>query len=69
MSFEPVGDFHVSNINLAMFKANQILHKLKGVKVFGTGFPSLPREFPKTEVTEDYVIYYDGSHKGSFTLE
>lgn len=53
-----------------MFKVNQILQKLKGVKVFGSGFPTLAREYPKTEITEDYVIYYDGSHKErSFTLE
>lgn len=71
MSFMPVADFPPPpNINLAMFKVNQILQKLKGVKVFGSGFPTLAREYPKTEITEDYVIYYDGSHKErSFTLE
>lgn len=65
LSFKPVGDFYVNNLNLAMFKVDQILHKLKGQKVFGTGFPSIPREYPKTQVDQDYVIFYDGSHAAS----
>ena len=65
MSFKPVGDFYVNNLNLAMFKVDQILQKLKGQRVFGTGFPSIAREYPKTEVGEDYVVYYDGSHTKS----
>lgn len=33
--------------------------------VFGTGFPTLPRESPGSEATDDYVIYYDSSHRNS----
>lgn len=69
LSFRPVGDFYVSNLKLAMFKTTEVLHKLRNQRVFGTGFPSIAREYPKTEVTEDYVIYYDGSHTRSYTLE
>lgn len=65
MEFKPVGQYYVGNINLALFKTNQILHKLVGTKVFGSGFPSLAREFPGTEVNENYTVYYDLSHKAS----
>lgn len=51
MEFKPAGQFYVTNINLALFKANQVLQKLRGLHVFGTGFPSLAREYPATEVT------------------
>jgi hypothetical protein len=47
-----------------LFKANEVLRKLRGIKVFGSGFPSLPRELPATEVTDDYTIFYDNSQKG-----
>ncbi len=67
MDFKPVGKYYVGNINLALFKTNQVLHKLKGMKVFGTGFPSLARELPATEVTQDYVVYYDLALKGTPT--
>lgn len=69
LNFKPVGSYFVGNINLALFKANQVLHKLKGTKVFGTGFPSLAREAPGTEVTQDYVVYYDLSLKGTQTTQ
>ena len=39
---------------------------MRGVKVFGTGFPTLARSMPYTEVTENYVLYSDKSHL-SFT--
>lgn len=48
MDFKPVGKYYVGSINLALFKANQILSKLKGIKVFGTGFPTLAHEYPAT---------------------
>jgi hypothetical protein len=35
-------------MNLALFKINQILQRLKGQAVFGSGFPTLARELPST---------------------
>jgi hypothetical protein len=29
---------------------------------FGTNFPTITREYPKTLVSTDYVMYYDPSH-------
>lgn len=43
MEFRPVNGYFVQNINLALFKTNEVLRKLRGVKVFGSGFHSLPR--------------------------
>ena len=63
LTFKPVGQYYVGNINLALFKVNEILKKLRGTKVFGTGFPTLARELPFSEVTETYVIYSDRSHR------
>lgn len=43
MSFEPVGNYFVSNINLAMFKANSVIKNLFNTYTFGTGFPTITR--------------------------
>ena len=61
LSFTPVNGFIVTNINLALFKASQVFKKNLNWKVFGSGFPSLPRQSPKTRVDKDSVIYYDAS--------
>ncbi len=61
MSFTPVNGFIVTNMNLALFKASQVLQKNLNWRVFGSGFPSLPRQSPKTRVDQDSVIYYDAS--------
>lgn len=50
MEFRPVGSYFVTNINLALFKAHEVMKKMVGSKVFGTGFPSLAKEHPSTEV-------------------
>jgi hypothetical protein len=42
MKFKPVGQFYVGDVDLAMFKANEVIKNLKGTKVFGTGFPIIP---------------------------
>lgn len=42
MEFKPVGDFYVTNLNLALFKANEVLDRLKKNRVFGTGYPLIP---------------------------
>jgi hypothetical protein len=62
LSFQPVGNYFVSNLNLAMFKANSVLRRLANTYTFGTGFPTIPRETPRTKVSRDYVLYYDSSH-------
>jgi hypothetical protein len=58
----------VTNIALATYKANQVLHKLIGTTTFGTGYPILPRELPKTRVDTDYAFFYDASHIGKTSL-
>jgi hypothetical protein len=62
LSFQPVGNYFVNNLNLAMFKANSVLRRLANTYTFGTGFPTIQREVPRTKVSRDYVLYYDSSH-------
>jgi hypothetical protein len=56
-----VGSYFVSNINLAMYKVNAAMKSLINMFTFGTGFPTMPREFPKTRVEEKQVLYSDVS--------
>lgn len=51
-------------MNLALFKATQVLKKNLNWYVFGSGFSSLPRQSPMTRVDKDSVIYYDASAVG-----
>jgi hypothetical protein len=68
LSFTPVNAFIVTNMNLALFKASQVLKKNLNWKVFGSGFPSLPRQTPMTRVDSTQVIYYDTSAVGVNSL-
>lgn len=43
IAFDPDSQFHVNDLNLALFKANEVTNQLKKLKVFGTGFPTFPR--------------------------
>ena len=43
LSFQPVGNFYVGNIDLAMWKANRILQKIANTYTFGTDFPTIAR--------------------------
>ncbi len=61
LSFTPVNSFIVTNMNLALFKANQVIQKHLKSKLFGSGFPSIPRASPKTRVDTNYTIYYDAA--------
>ncbi len=61
LSFTPVNYFIVTNMDLALFKATQVLKKNLHTRVFGSQFPSLPRQSPRTRVDKDSVIYYDAS--------
>jgi hypothetical protein len=61
MSFEPVGSYFVSNIDLAMYKAKSAIRQIINTFTFGTGFPTIPREYPKTRVDTNHVLYYDVS--------
>ena len=38
--------------------------KLLKTYTFGSGFPTLPKRFPRTKVFDDYVIYFDHSARG-----
>lgn len=62
LSFQPVGSYVVSNMNLAMFKAKSIINKVTNTYTFGTGFPTIVRELPKAKVEQDVVLYYDSGH-------
>lgn len=61
LSFTPVNNFFVTNLNLAFFKAEQVLKKNIGQKVFGTGFPTIPMQFPKTSLDREKVMFYDAA--------
>ena len=50
LSFEPVGNYYVTDLQLATFRADRILSKLVDTFTFGTGFPTVHREVPKTRV-------------------
>jgi hypothetical protein len=43
LQFKPVGQYYVTNNDLALFKVNEGMKLLLGTKVFGTGFPTLAR--------------------------
>jgi hypothetical protein len=43
MNFVPLDPYRVENLQLALFKATEIIRALKGMKIFGTGFPALHR--------------------------
>ena len=61
-NFYSAGDFYVNNLDLAMFKMDEVLKKLHKNKVFGDGFPILPLENPKVSMNENYTLFYDPSH-------
>lgn len=65
LTFNPVGNYFVNNIDLAFYRATKILKKVVGTQTFGTGFPTVVRELPKTRVDTNWVFYYDSSHIGS----
>lgn len=65
ISFEPVGNFYVTNFQLAQYRAEKVLSKVVGTKTFGSGFPTIAREFPKTRVNTNWVFYFDNSHIGT----
>jgi len=50
LEFIPVNNYFVNNMNLALFKFNEVMKKMKNQKVFGTGYPSIPRQSPRTRV-------------------
>jgi hypothetical protein len=50
LAFIPVNSYFVTNMNLALFKFNEVMKKMKAQKVFGTGFPTVPRQSPRTRV-------------------
>ena len=54
-----IDDFYVNDRPFAIFKANEILAKLKNIHVFGTGYPLNRKEYPKTEIREGFAIYFD----------
>lgn len=69
LSFEPVRNFYVGNMVLATYKVKSILKNLVNTHLFGTGFPTLERDSPKTSVERESVLYYDNSHFESDLLE
>ena len=51
LNFEAAGQYVVNNMELAKFKANKILDQLKNTRTFGSGFPTVVRDIPKTLVS------------------
>jgi len=43
LSFEPVGNYYVTNLDLAMWKAGRIFRKIVNTYTFGTDFPTITR--------------------------
>lgn len=68
ISFETVGKYTVRNLELATYRASQILKSVENTMTFGTNFPSPTKEFPKTRVDRDWVFFYDNSHFGEHSL-
>lgn len=62
-SFAPVGNYYVTDPNLAVFKINMGLRSLLKYRVFGSGFPTWPRDFPEIEVDTSgaYMFLHDKS--------
>jgi hypothetical protein len=50
-------------MNWAFQKANLVIQKNNGEKVFGSGYPILPMKNPKVIIEEDLVFYYDAAEK------
>lgn len=48
--FTELPDFPVKDMDLALFKGNQAMKKLFKTYTFGTGFPTLPKRYPRTRV-------------------
>lgn len=61
--FKIVGNYIVVDEELAKFKINMALKSLTGYRVFGSGFPTWPRDLPEFEVHVggDYIFLYDSS--------
>lgn len=61
--FKIVGSFVVVDEELARFKINMALKSLAGYRVFGSGFPTWPRDLPELEVdvSGKYMFLYDSS--------
>jgi len=62
LAFVSGGKYVVKNLELAAFKATQVLKKVENSDAFGTDYPSPTREHPKTRVERDWVFHYDNSH-------
>ena len=64
--FKSIEGFVINNTNLAAFKINQVLNNLKGLRTFGTGFPTWPRDHPNIWISDNFTLLYDSSHVPHF---
>lgn len=70
-SFIPVGNYYVTDPQLATFKINMALRSLVGYRVFGSGFPTWPRDFPELDVDTSgtFIFLHDKSQAPHAHLE
>jgi hypothetical protein len=61
--FTNVGSYNVTDLKLAAFKVNMALRALTGYRVFGSGFPTWPRDFPEidVDVSGNFLFLHDRS--------
>lgn len=38
------------------------LNRLKGERIFGSGWKFFPRDYPHVMVEDDYLVIYDSTH-------
>jgi hypothetical protein len=62
-SFNPVGQYVVTDADLGMFKIERALTALTGYRVFGSGYPIWPRDLPSIWIRDQYALIYDESQK------
>jgi hypothetical protein len=62
-AFQPVGSFVVLDQELANFKLSMALRSLQAYKVFGSGFPTWPRDAPDVMMHSSgkYFLLFDAS--------
>lgn len=59
--FNSVGGYIVEDIEQAKWKVNMALRSLRGMRVFGSGFPIWPRDLPDIRIFDDHLFVYDES--------
>ena len=59
--FNDIAGYKIDNLEFANFLVSETLKTAKGAPVFGNGYPTSTRQFPKVEITDDWLFLYDSS--------